>query len=120
MDHLQWRGMLTFPLHKLSCVFISPFFTLFSGDGEPFQWKQLTQFTTGGNREAEIATPIKGPAAPCNRATATPVPEVRAHITPIQRERALPLKETNRKGDQLLFSFLCPFFLELSKITVKF
>ena len=26
--------------------------------------KNLTQFTTGGKREAEIATPIKGPALP--------------------------------------------------------
>lgn len=51
----------------------------------------LTQFTTGGNNEAEIATPISGPAEPCNNATATPVPEVKAHKTPIHKERTLPL-----------------------------
>lgn len=50
-----------------------------------------TQLTTGGKREAEIATPISGPTAPCSKATATPVPDVNAHKTPIQRERALPL-----------------------------
>lgn len=62
--------------------------------------KKLTQFTTGGNKEAEMATPIKGPAAPCNKATATPVPEVKAHITPIQRDRAFPLKENGKKWFQ--------------------
>lgn len=38
----------------------------------------LTQFTTGGKRDAEIATPINGPAAPSNNANATPVPDVNA------------------------------------------
>ena len=46
----------------------------------------LTQFTTGGNKEADIATPIKGPLLPCNNATATPVPDGKAHNTPIQRD----------------------------------
>lgn len=40
-----------------------------------------------------MATPIKGPAEPCNKATATPVPEVNAHKTPIHKERTLPLKK---------------------------
>lgn len=34
--------------------------------------------TTGGKRDAEIATPINGPAAPSNNANATPVPDVNA------------------------------------------
>lgn len=38
----------------------------------------LTQLTTGGKRDAEIATPINGPAAPSNNANATPVPDVNA------------------------------------------
>lgn len=38
----------------------------------------LTQLTTGGKRDAEIATPINGPAAPSNNANATPVPDVSA------------------------------------------
>lgn len=51
----------------------------------------LTQLTTGGRREALIATPINGPALPCRRATATPLPDVNAHKTPIHSDRALPL-----------------------------
>lgn len=50
-----------------------------------------TQLTRGGNSEADIATPINGPAEFCSRATATPLPEVNAHKTPIHNERALPL-----------------------------
>jgi len=46
----------------------------------------LTQLTTGGNNEADIATPIKGPLLPCSRATATPVPDGRAQRTPIQSD----------------------------------
>lgn len=38
----------------------------------------LTQLTTGGKSDAEIATPINGPAAPSNNANATPVPDVNA------------------------------------------
>lgn len=79
--------------------------------------EKLTQLTTGGRRDAEIATPINGPAEPCNKATATPLPEVKAHKTPtnklyninnhlsvgdlfelpIQRLRALPLNSKARK-----------------------
>lgn len=79
--------------------------------------KKLTQLTTGGRREADIATPINGPAEPCNKATATPLPEVKAHKTPtnklysinnhlsvgdlfklpIQRLRALPLNSKMNK-----------------------
>lgn len=50
-----------------------------------------TQLTTGGNSEALIATPIKGPALPCSKATATPLPDVNAHKTPIHKDLALPL-----------------------------
>lgn len=52
----------------------------------------LTQLTTGGSREADMATPISGPAEPWSKATATPVPDVNAHKTPIQRARTLPLQ----------------------------
>lgn len=48
--------------------------------------------TTGGNRDADIATPINGPAAPSSNASATPVPDVNAHAIPIHKERAFPLK----------------------------
>uniref|UniRef100_A0A8W7P6R9 Uncharacterized protein n=1 Tax=Anopheles coluzzii TaxID=1518534 RepID=A0A8W7P6R9_ANOCL len=54
-------------------------------------WGGKRQFTTGGNSEAEIATPINGPADPWSSATATPLPDVSAHRMPIHRERALPL-----------------------------
>lgn len=47
---------------------------------------ELTQLTTGGSRDAEIATPIRGPLLPWSRATATPVPEGRAHKIPIQSD----------------------------------
>lgn len=50
-----------------------------------------TQLTTGGRSEADMATPINGPAEPCNKATATPLPDVRAHRTPIHNERTFPL-----------------------------
>lgn len=40
--------------------------------------KILTQLTTGGSRDAEMATPINGPAAPNSSATATPDPDVNA------------------------------------------
>lgn len=43
--------------------------------------------TRGGNSDADMATPIRGPTLPMSRATATPVPDVSAHKTPIQRER---------------------------------
>jgi len=46
----------------------------------------LTQLTTGGNNEADMATPINGPLLPCSRATATPVPDGRAQRTPIQSD----------------------------------
>lgn len=52
----------------------------------------LTQFTTGGSSDAEMATPMSGPTAPCRSATATPVPDVKAHRTPIHNDRAFPLK----------------------------
>lgn len=39
-----------------------------------------------------MATPISGPAEPWSRATATPVPDVRAQSTPIHRARTLPLQ----------------------------
>lgn len=52
----------------------------------------LTQLTVGGSREADMATPIRGPALPCSKANATPVPDGRAHRTPIQSDRAIPLK----------------------------
>lgn len=53
----------------------------------------LTQLTTGGKSEADIATPINGPTAPCSKATATPVPEVNAHKTPIHSDLAFPLNK---------------------------
>lgn len=55
----------------------------------------LTQFTMGGSSDAEIATPISGPAAPCSKATATPVPDVSAQKILIHKERELPLQEKN-------------------------
>jgi hypothetical protein len=58
------------------------------------RFKILTQLTTGGRREAEIATPINGPALPWSKATATPEPDVKAHKTPIHRDRAFPLLNT--------------------------
>jgi hypothetical protein len=48
--------------------------------------------TTGGSSEADMATPIKGPALPLSKANATPIPDGKAHKTPIQRDRAMPLK----------------------------
>jgi hypothetical protein len=39
-----------------------------------------------------MATPIRGPALPCSKANATPVPDGRAHKTPIQSDLAIPLK----------------------------
>lgn len=42
-----------------------------------------------------MATPINGPADPCNKATATPVPDVKAHKIPIHKERAFPLGKHN-------------------------
>lgn len=54
--------------------------------------KVLTQFTTGGKSDAEIATPIIGPAAPSSSASATPVPDVNAQAIPIHSERAFPLR----------------------------
>lgn len=48
---------------------------------------KLTQLTRGGNNDADIATPMSGPTLPTSRATATPVPDVKAHNTPIQSER---------------------------------
>lgn len=53
---------------------------------------KLTQLTTGGSSDAEIAIPIRGPALPWRRAKATPVPEVRAQSTPIHNARTFPLK----------------------------
>lgn len=52
----------------------------------------LTQFTTGGSSDAEMATPINGPADPWSSAIATPVPDIKAHNTATQRFRTLPLK----------------------------
>lgn len=45
----------------------------------------------GGNKDADMATPMRGPALPCRRAKATPVPDGKAHRTPIQRDLADPL-----------------------------
>lgn len=52
----------------------------------------LTQFTTGGSNDADIATPINGPFIPCSNANATPDPDVKAQATPIHNERAFPLE----------------------------
>lgn len=51
----------------------------------------LTQLTMGGNRDAEMATPINGPAEPCSNARATPEPDVSAQATAIHSDRAFPL-----------------------------
>jgi len=48
--------------------------------------------TTGGSSEADMATPIKGPALPLSKANATPTPDGKANKTPIQRDRVVPLK----------------------------
>lgn len=64
----------------------------------------LTQLTTGGKSDAEIATPIIGPAAPSSRANATPVPDVSAQATPIHRERALPLEIEKNIASRTSFS----------------
>lgn len=55
--------------------------------------KKLTQFTMGGNRVAEIATPINGPALPCRSAKATPEPDGRAQRAPIHNDRGFPLQQ---------------------------
>lgn len=52
----------------------------------------LTVFTTGGRRDADIATPTKHPAFPPSTERATPAPDGKAMSTPIHRERGLPLK----------------------------
>lgn len=49
-------------------------------------YRFLTQLTTGGSNEADMATPINGPLLPCSKATATPVPDGRAQRTPIQSD----------------------------------
>lgn len=46
----------------------------------------------GGKREADMATPIRGPALPCKSAKATPVPDGNAHKIPTHRDLAIPLK----------------------------
>lgn len=61
--------------------------------------RRLTQLTTGGNRDADIATPINGPADPSSNASATPVPDVNAHAIPIHKERAFPLKYRERERE---------------------
>jgi len=48
--------------------------------------------TTGASSEADMAAPIKGPALPLSKANATPIPDGRQYKTPIQRDRAVPLK----------------------------
>lgn len=57
----------------------------------------LTQLTTGGSSEAEIATPISGPADPWSNATATPLPDVSAQRIPIHSDRAFPLDQLKEK-----------------------
>lgn len=57
----------------------------------------LTQLTNGGKSDAEIATPIIGPAAPRSNANATPVPDVNAQATPIHSARAFPLRVKAKK-----------------------
>lgn len=64
----------------------------------------LTQLTTGGKSDADIATPIKGPAAPRSKANATPVPDVNAQATPIHSERALPLSKKIIKRKKIRIS----------------
>ena len=54
---------------------------------------KFTALTTGGNIEAEMATPTSDDIFPPNMDKATPVPDVRATITPTQRPRRRPLKK---------------------------
>lgn len=78
----------------------------------------LTQLTTGGRRDAEIATPINGPAAPSNKANATPVPDVNAlcvnfkngdkHVENEYRHRHQPKRKYMKKMKKFeKLYFLC-------------
>lgn len=67
----------------------------------------LTQLTTGGSREAEIAMPISGPALPWSKAKATPVPDVKAHKTPIHNDLTFPLKLNMYNKNVFLLLKLC-------------
>lgn len=80
--------------------------------------------TTGGKRDAEIATPINGPAAPSNNANATPVPDVNAlcaNLKYVAAERAeneyhhqSPTKRNERKKKRNDFKNYSHFNLFLS------
>jgi len=48
--------------------------------------------TTGGSSKADMETPIKGLALVLSKANATPIPDGKAHKTPIQIDLAVPLK----------------------------
>lgn len=47
----------------------------------------------GGSNDADIATPINGPALPCKSANATPVPDGKAQSIPIHNDLACPLNK---------------------------
>lgn len=61
-------------------------FYFFIFDDQRYIILKLTQLTTGGNNEADIATPINGPLLPCSKAIATPVPDGSAQRTPIHSD----------------------------------
>ena len=54
---------------------------------------QLTEFTAGGNNEADIATPTNEPALPPNIDNATPAPDGNAINTPTHKPRIIPLNK---------------------------
>ena len=51
----------------------------------------ITPLTTGGSKEADMATPTRDPAFPPRTERATPAPEGRAIKMPTHKERSWPL-----------------------------
>jgi len=83
------------PVITFGWIFIEPLTEVGQNFRELFteSWDTiLTQLTAGGSSEADMATPIRGPALPWSKANATPVPDGRAHKTPIHSDREFPLK----------------------------
>lgn len=50
--------------------------------------------------------PMSGPALPCSRANATPVPDVSAQSTPIHRDLTLPLENVKISDNIVSFTML--------------
>lgn len=52
---------------------------------------EITEFTAGGRRDADIATPTNDPAFPPRTERATPAPDGKAIIPPTERRVRSPL-----------------------------